>query len=372
VGLVCLFHGAGAEDETERDRRHQAIRGEIERLRDEMDGLAQREQTLLGEVERLGAEIRLREAELAEASLLLEEVTSAIEEQDRKIATLFEAQQERRAYLRFRVQELYKRGPVSDLRRLVGGQELASYLPGIRYAAYLSERDGRVLREFRSDAERLQVERRKLAAERDRLLEARARSERARIALTGSRERHRRAVERIQGDRRQRQVALQELEGASRELTRLVSELGKGGAEPSLDIRKFRGLLDLPARGDVSAGFGNLVHPRFKTVVPHPGIDIEAAAGEGFRSVFDGHVLFAAWLHGYGLTAIVDHGGGVASVYAHADVLLVARGESVLRGQQLGKVGETGSLRGPYLYFEIREGGKPVDPAGWLRSSGGD
>ena len=72
------------------------------------------------------------------------------------------------------------------------------------------------------------------------------------------------------------------------------------------------------------------------------------------------------------MTAIVDHGGGVASVYAHADVLVVAKGESVVRGQQLGKVGETGSLRGPYLYFEMRDGGKPVDPAGWLRPEDGD
>jgi septal ring factor EnvC (AmiA/AmiB activator) len=270
------------------------------------------------------------------------------------------------------MQELYKRGPVSALRRLVGGRELASYLPGVRYAAYLSERDGRVLREFRADAEQLRAERDKLATERDRLADARARDERARIALTRSRDRQRRTIERIQGDQRQRQLALAELEGAAHQLSRLVVELGAGAPTPALDIRKFRGLLDPPAPGRVSAGFGDLVHPRFKTVVPHPGIDIEAAAGDGFRSVFDGLVLFAAWLHGYGLTAIVDHGGGVASVYAHADVLLVAKGESVLRGQQLGKVGETGSLRGPYLYFEIRDGGKPVDPAAWLRGSTGD
>jgi septal ring factor EnvC (AmiA/AmiB activator) len=358
---------AGDED---RERRLEAIRSEIGRLRQEMDGLGSRERTLLGEVERLGAEIRLREAELAEASLRLEEVTEAIGEQDRKIVELSEAQTERRAYLAFRLRELYKRGPVSGLRRLVGGEGLTSYLPGVRYAAYLSERDGRVLREFRADAEQLEKEREKLETQRERLAAARADGERARVALTRSRDQRRRAIERIQGDRRQRQVALDELESASRELSRLVVELGEESTPPSIDIRKFRGLLDPPARGAVSAGFGNVVHPRFKTMVPHPGMDIEAASGEGFHSVFDGRVLFASWLHGYGLTVIVDHGEGVASVYAHGNVLLVEPGEGVVRGQQLGKVGETGSLRGPYLYFEIRDRGKPVDPAGWLRKGG--
>lgn len=372
LGGVGPVAGVAANPEVDRDRRREAIRSEIDRLHTEMEGLARREQTLLGEVERLGAEIRLRGAELAEAALRLEAIHDAIEEHDREISTLSEAQAERQEYLRFRMQELYKRGPVSGLRRLVGGRELASYLPGIRYAAYLSQRDGRVLREFRADAEQLLSERESLATERDRLADAQTQNERARIALTRSRDRQRRMIERIQDDQRQRQLALDELEEAARELSRLVVELGAGASTPVLDIRKFRGLLDAPAPGTVSAGFGNVVHPRFKTMVPHPGIDIEAAAGASFRSVFDGRVLFAAWLHGYGLTAIVDHGRGVASVYAHADVLLVAKGERVLRGQKLGEVGETGSLRGPYLYFEIRDGGKPVDPARWLRPTAGN
>jgi len=111
-----------------------------------------------------------------------------------------------------------------------------------------------------------------------------------------------------------------------------------------------------------------VVHPRFKTEVPHPGIDIDAESGADIQSVFDGQVVFASWMRGYGLTAILDHGAGLLSIYAHASALLVEPGEQVLRGQRLGKVGETGSLRGPFLYFELRENGAAVDPTNWLRS----
>ncbi|HKQ60142.1 MAG TPA: peptidoglycan DD-metalloendopeptidase family protein, partial [Candidatus Polarisedimenticolaceae bacterium] len=167
-----------------------------------------------------------------------------------------------------------------------------------------------------------------------------------------------------------RQDAIGELSAAAAGLGRLVGTLPAAPSAPALDVHKFRGLLDWPAPGRVSAGFGPMVHPRFKTRLPHPGLDIDGAPGAAIRSVFDGRVVYSAWLRGYGLTAIVDHGGGVVSVYAHASALLVESGESVLRGQPLGAIGETGSLRGPYLYFELRVDGQPTDPAAWLRPHG--
>ena len=81
----------------------------------------------------------------------------------------------------------------------------------------------------------------------------------------------------------------------------------------------------------------------------------------------DGVVVFSQWFRGYGLTIIVDHGGTWLSVYSHASALLAEKGEHVRRGQKIAVVGDSGSLRGPYLYFEIRKDGRPVDPDGWLR-----
>jgi septal ring factor EnvC (AmiA/AmiB activator) len=167
-------------------------------------------------------------------------------------------------------------------------------------------------------------------------------------------------------DREKHREAIDDLERASRDLGRLVDSIEGASREQALDARKFRGMMEWPAEGKVSGAFGDSVHPRFRTVVPHPGLDIDAAEGESFRSVFDGRVVFASWLHGYGLTVIVDHGNGVVSVYAHASILLASAGEQVVRGQVLGKVGDTGSLRGAYLYFEMRRDGKPTDPYEWL------
>jgi septal ring factor EnvC (AmiA/AmiB activator) len=362
--------GVAAVSEAGRRERLEAIRGEIARLRDELEGLERRERSVIGEIERLGAEIRLRVAEVREIEIRIEAISEEIDRRDESIRRLAGEQERRREYLAFRLREIYKRGPVHEARRLLGGDDLDRYLPGLRYATYLSERDARVLREYRDDRERLEVGRAELAVERSRLEAVQTEAVRAREALGRSRDAHERSLRRLREDRRVREDAVEELRGAADSLSRLVARLGDApeGGDPVVDILKFRGLLDWPALGEVGAVFGNVVHPRFKTVVPHPGWDIEAPDGSPFRAVFDGTVLYAAWLHGYGLTVIVDHGHGVVSIYAHASVITVEKGESIVRGDSMGRVGDTGSLRGPYLYFEIRENGKPVDPAIWLRN----
>jgi septal ring factor EnvC (AmiA/AmiB activator) len=99
------------------------------------------------------------------------------------------------------------------------------------------------------------------------------------------------------------------------------------------------------------------------------GIDISAPVGEEIRSVFEGIVLFADWFRGYGKMAIIDHGQGFFSLYAHASELLVKAGDKVTPRQVIGKVGDSGSPEGPRLHFEIRQNGKPVDPLQWLVSN---
>jgi murein DD-endopeptidase MepM/ murein hydrolase activator NlpD len=118
----------------------------------------------------------------------------------------------------------------------------------------------------------------------------------------------------------------------------------------------------------VVSGFGPQVHPRFGTRTFRNGIDIEAREGTEFTAVYPGTVLYTGWFKGYGNMIILDHGHGYYTLYAHASELLVREGESVGQGQVIGRVGETGSLAGPRLYFEVRSQGRPEDPQRWLHN----
>jgi len=315
--------------------------------------------------------LRLAEKESEEVSLQLEEVEAAIESRTATLAELERAQERRSVYLAFRLREIYKEGPEQALRRFIGGAEVERFWRGLRYANYLSERDGQVLEEYRSGARQLVEEREALVGRQAELRRLGSELDATRKRVAAARTRRTRLLNEVRDDRDRREAAIDELRAAADLLGEFVDSLQPEGSQPLIDVRKFRGLLDWPADGEVGAGFGTMVHPRFKTRIPHPGLDIEGDFNSPIRSVFDGRVVFAAWMRGYGLTAIVDHGNGVLSVYAHASVLLVEAGQAVTRGQSMGRVGDTGSLRGPYLYFELRVDGKPTDPAVWLRPRSG-
>jgi septal ring factor EnvC (AmiA/AmiB activator) len=128
----------------------------------------------------------------------------------------------------------------------------------------------------------------------------------------------------------------------------------------------MKGKLRPPAAGPVTVGFGRVVNPRFNTVTVQNGVDIGAKAGTPVRAIAPGRVVHAGWFKGYGNIVIIDHGDGYHTLVAHLASMRTAMGESVDPGEVIGTVGDSGSLKGPYLYFEIREKGKPVDPREWL------
>jgi septal ring factor EnvC (AmiA/AmiB activator) len=365
VGIVIAVEDASTR--TDLAARLRSLQEEIARLERELEELQGAERGVLVELERLDAELRLRETEERAAAVRLEQAEAELEHHRGNLERLDEAQNDRRAYLSFRLREIYKAGSDQLLQRLLAGEGGAAYWDGLRYATLLSERDGRVLDAFRTDSERMKREEEELEAARAGQSAVHADLTARRENVARARARRAAALERIRRDEGQRRAALLELRQAAEELARLAEAIEESEAVGKLDVRRFRGLLEWPAEGELSATFGTRVHPEFRTRVPHPGWDIAAAFGSDIRTVFDGEVVFAEWLRGYGLTTIVDHGNGVLSIYAHASMLLVQPGERVARGQTLGQVGETGSLRGPHLYFELRVDGEAVDPAAWLR-----
>ena len=164
-----------------------------------------------------------------------------------------------------------------------------------------------------------------------------------------------------------------ELEQARTELGTLVESLVAGETNEvdtvHLPMRVFEGEIGWPVPGELEGRFGTQLHPRFKTVTVRNGIEVEAGLGTPVSAVYDGEVAFASWFEGYGKLLIVRHPGNVHSLYGYLDDFAAEPGDWVSGGDEIGFVGETGSLAGPRLYFEIRVSGAPVDPESWLDPS---
>ncbi len=128
--------------------------------------------------------------------------------------------------------------------------------------------------------------------------------------------------------------------------------VAQGAAKPEAHRSRFA----WPIQGVLVSRFG------IRGAEHHDGIDIAAPEGTPIAAAAAGKVIFAGVQHGYGNLAIVDHGSGEATVYAHCEQLLVKLGDEVAAGQVIAKVGRTGRATGPHLHFEVRERAQPRNP----------
>ena len=128
-----------------------------------------------------------------------------------------------------------------------------------------------------------------------------------------------------------------------------------------------RGSLSSPlAHPVVTSTYGYRVHPIFNDRRLHTGLDFRASSGTPLSASRAGEVVFAGWRGGYGNCTIIDHGGGLATLYAHQSAVRVQAGDVVSRGQVIGAAGSTGYATGPHLHFEVRVNGVPADPLPYL------
>ncbi len=124
-----------------------------------------------------------------------------------------------------------------------------------------------------------------------------------------------------------------------------------------------------PGNNNISSPFGYRIHPILKTKKLHTGIDIPAATGSKIVAGAAGTVIYSGSLGGYGKTIMLDHGGGIVTLYAHNSSLLVNEGQVVQRGEQVAKAGSTGLSTGPHCHFEVRKDGAYIDPMPYLKGN---
>ncbi len=146
----------------------------------------------------------------------------------------------------------------------------------------------------------------------------------------------------------------------SKELDALVKSLQRSGGKYA------GGNMIWPANGVVTSPYGNRLHPVLRVYRMHTGVDINAPNASAIFAANKGVVIFRGWQDGYGNTIIIDHGGGISTLYAHCSSILVSNGAEVEAGAIIGRVGSTGLSTGPHLHFEVRVNGATTDPLDYV------
>jgi len=373
VALVIASPAAAVEDRAERLARLQQA---IEERRERVAAFEQEQRGLLDALEAVDRAVEALEDDAARRARDAA-VAAATEREAAAKLPLLEARLARtRQAMAGRVVALYKTGELGPTQLLFASQSLREILERVRALSVLLEHDRLLVSRARSEQEALDAGRREAAGAATRAAQALAELTARHEELAAERRGKGRLLAAVRGHRAREDAVLAELEEAARALEAAIAELGDAPVPlPALPdgpaFSSLRGRLPAPVEAPIVRPFGRQVDAQFRTEIFSQGVEFEAPRGTEVQAVAGGVVRFAGWFRGYGRMAILDHGERFFTVHGHLDELRVEVGDVVEGGQKIGTVGDTGSLVGPRLYFEVREGGEAVDPRAWLRRGGG-
>jgi septal ring factor EnvC (AmiA/AmiB activator) len=351
------------------------LKKKIQEEKQRVKAIHKKESSVISQLNKMDRNLSKKEKELKVLNRKLEGVVQKVRKTNEDLQLVTQSVETQEAFLEKRLVALYKFGETGMPQIFFSSNSYAEFLNSRRYLASILGQDRELVEDFRKRQTVLGSYREQLKEDERELQALKEQTEKKQAEIRKDRLQKSRLLDSVRGEKRIHLAAIKELETASAQLQTLLNRLEreireKAKAEVFIPAGKgfgnFRGKLAFPVEGRILSTFGKNENPKFNTFTVQKGIEIEAAIGAEIRAVYDGRVLYSDWFKGYGKILIIDHGEGYYTLSGHASALLKNVGEEVRGGEGVALVGDTGSLKGPCLYFEIRQRGKPLDPLEWL------
>lgn len=286
------------------------------------------------------------------------QVTLAQQQLDQKQKEL----DDRRVALGKRARGIYESGQISNLELLFQSSDLSDFITRVEYFSRLVDNDHQLLADIESQKAQIAQKKSELQSKRDQAAEIEKQAASVSEELESKKGQQRDALDQNLKDQ---QAAFDELDRLESESKALTEKIRKLQAAQSGNPSQGNGTIStwpLPGHYEISSPFGWRTHPVTGKRSIHTGTDIVASTGTKIHAAGAGVVIMAGWNTAYGNMTIIDHGGGISTLYGHQSRLDVSEGQTVAADQVIGAVGSTGWSTGAHLHFEVRVGGNPTDP----------
>ena len=393
------------EDISDQQQQLDALRDEARKNRDLAARLRGKEKSVAKDVQRIQRDLGTTTRYLTQLGTREKVVQGQKTLTERSLAASTNHREAQRATLAWRLREIYKFGRDRRLEALMSSASFGGLVQRGDFFQRILEADRALLAQIQGETQRISQHKHALdgtikelngitsekQVESNRLSSLQREQSTVLAGVTSQRKSAEATARQMETSARRIQNLIATLERRRREAEEAARRKAEAGAlgtpgtpgapgaktpkaPPSDDkfladanFAKNRGALSWPVRGAIVGTFGRNVSERFNTVTFNNGIDIAAATGTDIRAVARGRVEMSEYLPGYGKTIILNHGDGYYTIYGYCSSLAVGSGAPIEAGQVIAHVGDTDSVKGPALHFEIRHGKEALDPQGWLR-----
>lgn len=346
--------------QTEQEKLQQQIQDANNELSDVQEELSKN----LQQVQELDERINKSQSELDELNIKITKLQTSVDKIQEELKVAEEKYNKQKEVLEQRLVIMYESGDTQYLDVILSSRSVSDFLSNYFLITELTTYDTELLSEMKEKKDRIELSKKKLDNEKQQLATIKQNQMKTAKILENTRTVRENYISKLSDEEKDIQTKIDEYNTRFAEINAEILSIAMEG----LDTQYIGGELEWPVPGytRISSKYGMRTHPITGVYKLHTGVDISAPTGANFIAVNDGVVTKAGMNSAYGNMVIIDHGGGVSTLYAHGSEILVQVGQVVKRGEVVLKVGSTGYSTGPHAHFEVRIDGTVTDPMPYI------
>ncbi len=340
----------------------QEKKSEQKKYTNQINAIKKEEGKVLQRIQTLEKEIDQSEEEIESLKSRISTTEANISNAEKNIAVAEENIENKQDVMGERVDVMYRNGTIGYAEVLLNSKNLTDLLTNLDMVKKIVNHDVELLKEMKTQRDIIEEEKIGLENQKQQLVSLKSNVEKKQQMLVVSRGEQESLRKDLAKDKVAVEKMLDETKKKADELTKELRSLQSTGDYVGGELQ-----WPVPGYTRVTSPFGNRIHPILQTKKFHTGIDIAAPSGKNVVAAGAGKVITAGTLGSYGKAVIIDHGGGIMTLYAHNSKLLVSNGDTVTKGQGIALIGSTGASTGPHLHFEVRKNGQYVNPIPYVK-----